>query len=162
MKVQQLMTRNVETCRADECLDRAAATMWERDCGVLPVVGPGNGAERVVGMLTDRDICMAAYTQGRPLREITVATAMSKSLCSCRSTDAVEVALRIMETNQIRRLPVLDADDHLIGLLSLADIGREAAREHVSTRREVTDAALGQTLEAIAAPRATGALAVRG
>ncbi len=162
MRVEQLMTRNVETCRVDEHLDGAAAIMWHRDCGVLPVMASGNGGARVVGMLTDRDICMAAYTQGRPLREIPVATAMSQSLCSCRPTDAITVALRIMETNQIRRLPVLDADDHLIGLLSLADIGREAAREHVAPSREVTDAALGQTLEAIAAPRATGALAVRG
>ncbi len=162
MKVQQLMTRNVETCRADERLDRAAATMWQRDCGVLPVVAPGNGSGRVVGMLTDRDICMAAYTQGRPLHEIQVATAMSQHLCSCRPTDAVGVALRVMETNQVRRLPVLDADDHLIGLLSLADVGREAAREEATTHGAVTAAALGQTLEAIAAPRAAGALVVRG
>ena len=161
MKVHQLMTRNVKTCRTDEPLDRAAATMWQRDCGVLPVMAPGNGTARVVGMLTDRDICMAAYTQGRPLHDIPVATAMSQSLCSCRPTDAVEVALRVMETNQIRRLPVLDADDHLIGLLSLADVGREAARGHVAPRREVADAALGQTLEAIAAPRFAGALVVR-
>lgn len=161
MKVHQLMTRTVETCRSDEHLDRAAGAMWNHDCGVLPVLAAGDGTERVVGMLTDRDICMAAYTQGRALHEIPVATAMSQSLCSCRSTDAVEVALRIMETNQIRRLPVLDGDDRLIGLLSLADIGREAAREHVETRPEVTEAALAQTLEAIAAPRTTGPLAVR-
>ena len=161
MKVHQLMTRNVETCRADEHLDRAAARMWERDCGALPVTAPGNGDARVVGMLTDRDICMAAYTQGRALHEIPVAIAMSKVLCSCRETDAIDVALRVMETNQIRRLPVLDADDHVIGLLSLADVGREAAREHVAARREVTDAALGPTLDAIAKPRAAGALAVR-
>jgi CBS domain-containing protein len=65
-------------------------------------------------MLTDRDVCMAAYTQGRALRDIAVASAMSQHLCTCRSTDAVSVALKVMETNQVRRLPVLDADDALI------------------------------------------------
>jgi CBS domain-containing protein len=161
MKVEQLMTRNVEACRTDHRLDQAAALMWDHDCGVLPVLAPGNGADRVVGMLTDRDICMAAYTQGKRLCEITVATAMSPHLCSCRPTDALAVALKVMETNQVRRLPVLDADDHLVGLLSLADVGREAAREHERQAPEVTDAALGHTLEAIAAPRAGGALAPR-
>lgn len=160
MKVHQLMTRTVETCGSDQRLDQAAAIMWERDCGVLPIVAAGNGTGRVVGMLTDRDICMAAYTQGRPLHEIPVSTAMSQDVRSCRPTDSVGVALKVMETNQIRRLPVVDGDDHLVGLLSIADVGREAAREHVQPRPAVTDAALGQALEAIAAPRMAGALTV--
>jgi len=63
-----------------------------------------------------------------------------------------------METNQIRRLPVLDAEDRLVGLLALADLGREAAREHGQSRRQVTEAKIGEALEAIAAPRAGGAL----
>lgn len=67
MKVQDIMTADVETCRLDDTLDRPAAIMWERDCGVVPVV---DDESRIVGMLTDRDICMAAYTQGRPLPEI--------------------------------------------------------------------------------------------
>jgi CBS-domain-containing membrane protein len=161
MRVEQLMTRNVETCRPDESLHRAAELMWKRDCGALPVVTGEAGAEQVVGMLTDRDVCMAAYMRGRPLWEITVAGAMSRRVCSCRPTDAVGVALKIMETNQIRRLPVLDANDRLVGLLSLADVSREAAREHGQHDPQVTDAALAQALEAIAASRSSGALVAR-
>ena len=161
MKVEQLMTRNVETCGSHETLERAAAMMWNHDCGALPVVTNHDGAARVVGMLTDRDICMAAYTQGRALRDIGVTTAMSQRLCSCRPTDAVGVAFRIMETNQIRRLPVLDAEERLVGLISLADLGREAAREHGQAGRQVTETSIGEALEAIAAPRSGGALMAR-
>ena len=158
MRVEQVMTRNVQTCQPEDHCDHAAAIMWDHDCGVLPVVA-GDGSGRVVGMLTDRDVCMAAYTQGLTLREIPVASAMSQSLCSCRASDAVGVALRVMETNQVRRLPVVDADDCLVGVLSLADLGREAAREHGIAQPQVTDEAIGGALEAIAAPRVQGSLA---
>jgi len=159
MRVDQVMTRNVKTCHPDDTLEQAAAIMWDYDCGTLPVVRGGDGSARVVGMLTDRDICMAAYTQGRALRDITVASAMSQHLCSCRATDAVSVALKVMETNQVRRLPVLDADETLVGVLSLADLGREAVREHGQSMRQVTDEAIGSALEAIATPRLQGEIA---
>src|SRR5262245_6101900 len=64
MEVREIMSTDLETCRADDTLDRAARLMWEHDCGVVPVVDHEGTA---VGMITDRDICMAAYTQGRPL-----------------------------------------------------------------------------------------------
>jgi CBS domain-containing protein len=158
MKVEQLMTRNVERCRADDRLNRAAQIMWEHDCGVVPVVAAGNGSGRVVGMLTDRDICMAAYTQGRTLADIPVASVMSDEVCSCRPSDAVAVALKVMQTKQIRRLPVVDQDDQLVGLLSIADIGREAAREHGTRVGDVTDANVGAVIEAVSAPRSSHAL----
>jgi len=158
MKVEQLMTRNVETCRSDDRLSRAAQIMWEHDCGVVPVVAGGNGTARVVGMLTDRDICMAAYTQGRSLNDIPVASTMSRHLCSCRPSDAIGVALKVMETNQLRRLPVVDQDDRLVGLLSIADVAGEARHEHGTKTAQVTDATVGETLEAISAPRSSGTL----
>lgn len=161
MKVEQLMTRNVETCRPDESLHRAAELMWRNDCGALPVVSADGETEQVVGMLTDRDVCMAAYLQGRPLWDMTVASAMSKRVCSCRPTDPIHVALKIMETNQIRRLPVLDANDRLVGLLSLADLSREAAREHGLRDPQITETALAQALEAIATSRSSGPLMAR-
>jgi predicted transcriptional regulator len=81
MNVSQLMSRNVETCRPEDTpLAGAARKMWERDIGCLAVIDADG---RVVGMITDRDICMAGYTQGRPQHEIQVAAAMSKELFSC-------------------------------------------------------------------------------
>jgi CBS-domain-containing membrane protein len=153
MKIEQLMTRNVGTCSPDEPLSAAARIMWEGDCGCVPVVEQSDGAARVVGMLTDRDICMAAYTQGHPLSEIRVESAMAKNVCSCRMTDSIGTALKVLEQNQIHRLPVLDQNDHLIGVLSLADIAREAQREHVGATKEVSDMQVAEALEAISARR---------
>src|SRR5262245_1269543 len=70
MRVEQLMTRTVQTCTPSDCLERAAGIMWDHDCGALPVTSADGEEPRVVGMLTDRDVCMAAYTQGRALRDI--------------------------------------------------------------------------------------------
>jgi CBS domain-containing protein len=153
MKVEQLMTRDVQTCHPGDPLNAAAQIMWDHDCGSVPVVEQEDGAARVVGMLTDRDVCMAAYTQGRPLSAIKVESAMARGVRSCRFTDSLGTALRILEHNQLHRLPVLDQNDHLVGMLSLADAAREAAREHGRDAKEVTDGQIGETLEAISAPR---------
>ena len=153
MKVEQLMTRTVRTCCPGDPLSAAARIMWEGDCGCAPVVETGDGPAKVVGMITDRDICMAAYTQGRSLSEIQVGSAMAKTVCSCRPTDSLTTAMRVLEQNRIHRLPVLDQDDRLIGLLSLADIAREAEREHARATKEVADTQVAEVLETISAPR---------
>jgi len=67
MKVEQIMTRIVHTCSENDTLNRAAQLMWENDCGCVPVIHGGNGSGAVVGVVTDRDVCMGAYTQGRLL-----------------------------------------------------------------------------------------------
>lgn len=152
MRVEQLMSRNIRPCGPEDTLQAAARIMWEQDCGCAPVVEQNDG-DRVVGMLTDRDICMGAYTQCRPLQDITVKTVMAKNVCSCRPTDSIAVALKIMEANQIRRVPVVDDENRLLGLVSLADLAREAAYEHAAARKDVTDAQIGEALEAISLPR---------
>jgi CBS-domain-containing membrane protein len=153
MKVEQLMTRNVQTCHVGDPLNAAAQIMWEGDCGCVPVVEQEEDGARVVGMITDRDICMAAYIQGRPLSDIKVESAMAREVRSCRFTDSIGTALKILEQNQIHRLPVLDENDHLIGILSLADTAREAARAHGRGAKGLTDAQIGEVIEAISAPR---------
>ena len=69
MKVQQIMTKTVSSCLPDDTTNQAARIMWERDCGFVPVV-EGRASQRVVGVVTDRDICIAAYTKNRPLDQI--------------------------------------------------------------------------------------------
>ena len=161
MTVEQLMTRNVETCHPADSLSVAARIMWERDCGCVPVVDEPNGAARVVGMITDRDVCMAAYTQGRSLAAIDVGSAMARIVHSCRPKDSVKEAMKIMEANRLRRLPVVDQDDRLVGLLSLADAAREVARAQGHATTELTDARLGELIEAISAPRGVHDVGVR-
>jgi CBS domain-containing protein len=148
-RVEQVMSRNVATCRADDRLNAAAQIMWDRDCGVVPVTEPGDDGERIVGILTDRDVCMAAYTQGLPLIAIPVASAMSRGIETCAPTDTLSVALRRMATARVHRLPVVDAFGHLVGLLSLADV----AHEDAIRQRAVAAGEIVRTVEAITTPR---------
>ena len=159
MKVEQVMTREVQTCGPEDRLNVAAQIMWEKDCGCVPVVEHADGGARVIGMITDRDICVAAYTQGRSLADIPVWSAMAKEVCACRGTDSIDTAVRRLEQHQVRRLPVLDDNDHLMGILSLANIAGEARSEHGKARKDVTDAEVAEALEAITQPREAAALA---
>jgi len=151
MKVEELMTTDVGACRPFDTVDRSAKVMWERDCGAVPVVDQEG---RAVAMLTDRDICMAALTQGRALGEIHVSSAMSRRLWSCRPQDDVKDAERVMRAHQVRRLPVVDADGKLLGLLSISDLAR-AAMSPKGTRakkKPVAASDVGETLGAISSP----------
>src|SRR5271168_179398 len=77
MKVEQLMTRNIEACKARETLNRAAQIMWERDCGFIPVIA-SNGDGALIGVITDRDIAMATYIQGKPPLAIALSSVMTR------------------------------------------------------------------------------------
>ncbi len=125
MKVQQIMNRNVRFCSSQDSLNTAAQIMWEAGCGAVPVV---DEQSRPIGFLTDRDVCMAAYTQGKILKEIPVETAMARKVVTCGAEDDLSKAAVLMQQNQTRRLPVIDRDGKLVGLLSLDDLACEAAR----------------------------------
>src|SRR5277367_3497637 len=121
MKVVEIMTSPVQFCRRHDTLAHAAQLMWDYECGALPVLDEHGDP---VGMITDRDICMAAYTQGKTLHEILVQTAASHRLASVRPQDSLEHALWTMRTYCVRRLPVIDSGRNLIGIISLVDIAR--------------------------------------
>jgi CBS domain-containing protein len=125
MKVQEVMSTEVQACSPNDTLNRAAQIMWERDCGAVPVV---DDDLRVVGMLTDRDVCMSAYTTGLPLSQIPVSTASAKAVYLCKASDSVQVAENVMRLAQVRRIPVVDDDGRLCGLLTLADLARHVHR----------------------------------
>jgi CBS domain-containing protein len=125
MKVEQIMNRDVKSCRPQDSLSSAAQIMWEQPCGALPVVDDGY---RPIGFLTDRDICMAAYTQGKPLAELRVEIAMSRKVVTCRADDDLSKAAALMRQSHTRRIPVIDRDGMLVGLLTLDDLACEAAR----------------------------------
>jgi CBS domain-containing protein len=123
MKVTEMMTRDVRTCFATDSLNRAAQIMWDGDCGCVPVV---DEQRKLVGIITDRDVCMAAYTQGRPLAEMNVASAASRDVVVAREDDTLLHAEILMHDAQVRRLPVLDAEGHVVGILSISDLARRA------------------------------------
>ena len=126
MRVEQVMTKDVASCGVDDRLNDAATIMWQRDCGAVPVLARQHGP--VVAMITDRDLCMAAYTTGRPLADLRVCDVMSQALHACKPSDSVVDAETIMRRVQVRRLPVVDDAGNLAGILSLADIVRVAER----------------------------------
>jgi len=90
--------------------------MWDHDCGCVPVVDEFN---TIQGMITDRDVCMAALMQGRSLSEIPIGSAMSRAIDGCSPSDDVEKATELMRVRRVRRVPVLDAEGRVLGVLSL-------------------------------------------
>src|SRR3954463_4799147 len=155
MIVQSLMTKNPKCCRSEESLKRAAHIMWESDIGSMPVV---DRERRVVGMITDRDICMAANFQDRPLSEIQVHQAMASKIVACRPGDEIKTVERLMRDNQVHRVPVIDRDGHLLGVLSVNDLARKAASDRHLSSPQVGEAGVVTTLAAIAAPRSMAAV----
>ena len=124
MKVSDVMTRDVETVTPDQTAQEAASFMLRADAGSIPVTE----GDRLIGMITDRDITVRGVAQGHgpstPVREL-----MTSGIICARLDDNVEeVAMRMSEA-QVRRLPVLDNDDKLCGIVSLGDLSRETDDE---------------------------------
>jgi CBS domain-containing protein len=118
------MSREVITCSPDTDLARVGWLMWEGDCGALPVLLGGE----VVGMITDRDLAMAASMKPRPCVELHVSEAMSLGDVALVRPDAtIEEALDVMCRSRVRRLPVVDSGGRLTGILSIGDVLRHSA-----------------------------------
>lgn len=149
MLVEDIMTKSVQSCTPHESLESAARLMWERDCGCLPVCARTDGTEHTVGVITDRDICMHALFSGKPLHDLRVEDAMARQVLTCRPGDTLEHAEKVMRGGRVRRLPVVDDHGALAGLISLADLAREAARESPQTVKSITEMEVGDTLAAI-------------
>lgn len=119
MNVEELMTPNLEVCAPDTTLADAAMRMWHNDCGTLPVT---DGSGRVLGMITDRDICMGLATRQQSPDSVRVSDVMSGSVCACAPGDEVHTAMDKMAEAKVRRLPVVNEQGELCGVLSLNDI----------------------------------------
>jgi CBS domain-containing protein len=133
MKVRELMTREVATCERTASLAEAARLMWERDCGVIPVTERDG---TLCGVVTDRDLCMASYLRGQGLHDLRVAQTMSPEVHAVHEDDAVVKAHQLMRKQQVRRLPVVDGQGRVRGILSLNDIALKAAVSN-DTKAEV-------------------------
>ncbi|MEO6394088.1 MAG: CBS domain-containing protein [Pyrinomonadaceae bacterium] len=126
MKVSEIMTADAAACGPHEMLTCAASIMWQRDCGVVPVV---DGDRHVLGVITDRDICMALVSRDALATEIRIKDVMSADVVTCRTDDRLEDVLDKMGENQVHRLPVIDADGVMVGMVSLSDLFRLATKQ---------------------------------
>lgn len=137
-QIKDIMTANVEVVSPDTTIREAAQRMRDLDVGSLPVCD-GN---RLLGMVTDRDITIRATAQGMDPATTHALEAMTQGIVYCFEDQPVEEAAKLMGAKQIRRLPVLNRDKQLVGILSLGDLSVEADK----------DVMAGQTLEKISEP----------
>jgi CBS domain-containing protein len=152
MKVKELMTTDVKRCSLETNLAAAAKIMWEADCGAVPVTDEN---DHVVGVITDRDICIAAATRPRTEGEIPAKELISKELYTCAPDDDVRAALGTMKTRKVRRLPVVERGGRLVGIVSIHDIA-------VQSRSKSADVSPDSVLDAfiaITAPAEAGVTA---
>jgi CBS domain-containing protein len=146
MKVQDVMTRNVKSCHPESSLAQAAVLMWDYDFGVLPVV---DDQDRVMGLITDRDIAIAAATKGRLTTETAVGEVMSGNVYACALDEDVKSALKTMRREKVRRLPVIGNDGKLAGILSINDVVLRAEEVRVGQAPEISYEDIASTFKAL-------------
>ncbi len=150
MKVQDIMTSDAQCCGPDTSLAAAVKMMWDSDCGALPVL---NTQGLVMGMITDRDICMAAATKNKPPSEITVWETTSGKVYTCLPTDDVHTALDIMKRERVRRLPVVDEEGVFQGVIAMNDFLLSAQEAKGRSIPAVSYDDVVHTMKAISAHR---------
>jgi len=158
MKVRELCVRSARSCGPGTSLAEAGWTMWEADCGFLPVV---DETLKVIGVVTDRDICMAVATKYRPAAEIAAREVITGKLFTCRLEDDVERAMEIMRNQAVRRLAVVDSEGRLTGILSLNDLVLAARRADLARSGAITNDDLVPVMQAICAHRGSGPKTVK-
>ena len=125
MKVKEAMHKGAEWAEATTPVATIATRMRDLDVGSIPI----GENDRLIGMVTDRDIAIRAVAAGKNPAELTARDVMSKGIVFCRDSEDVEDAVRIMEQKRIRRLPVLDENKRMVGMLSLGDVAHSASHE---------------------------------
>lgn len=148
MKVNQLMQTQVKSCQPDTNLEVVAMLMWNNDCGAIPVV---NEDSRPIAMHTDRDISIGSAIKHKPLWDINAHQVCDSSeLLSCHGEDDLQAALSIMHAGQVRRLPVVDDQGKLVGILSMDDLILAATPK--KTKAAVSYAEVMSTLKNVSIP----------
>lgn len=142
MKVKAVMTRDIEKIAADNYIKDAASMMRSMDVGALPVCED----DRLIGIITDRDIAIRAVAEGLDPSACTVREAMSEDVWWCYEDDEVEDAAQLMEKQQVRRLPVFDANNRAVGIVSLGDLATRNGNDRLSGEvlQQVSEPPAGQ------------------
>lgn len=136
MRARDLMSSPAITCHINDPLTLVAQRMWDHDVGALAVV---NDEGKLTGMITDRDICMAAYTQGRRLDELLVNGAMSHHVVWARPEQSISDIEQLMAKRQVRRIPIVDPQRMPVGVVSLNDLARGRAARYRDEARPGQD-----------------------
>jgi CBS domain-containing protein len=150
MKVKDIMMTTSCYCRPEANLGAAAELMWNADCGFLPIL---SAEGKVIGVITDRDICIALGTRNCLAGELRVADAMSSKLYSCAPDDDIHTALQTMSEAKVRRLPVKTQGGALVGVLSINDLLFRAEPAGFGRTPDLSRDEIVRTLRSIARER---------
>lgn len=142
MRIKHVMTKDPKCCVPSDTAQQAAIIMRDEKAGVVPVIENGQ-SRKLVGIVTDRDLCMGIVAEGRDARTVQVHECMTTAVVSASPQDALEKATELMRANQIRRIPVIDQQRGLLGIVSLAD---------VVERADVRTGETHETLKTVSAP----------
>jgi CBS domain-containing protein len=159
MKVKDAMMGTPYYCQLDTNLGSATELMWVGNCGFLPVMGP-NG--KIVGVVTDRDICIGLGTRNRPSGDVKVCEVMSNRLFACSPDDDVHIALQLMQEGGVRRLPVIGESGTLVGVISMDDLLLRAQAPGIGKRPELSTEEVVRTYRAIGERRIPQIVLARG
>lgn len=159
MKIRDLMTTNAITCSPETNLAMAAGLMWDNDCGLLPVT---DGDEKVIGLVTDRDICIAVATRHRLASDIPVSEVISGQVHACAPQDEIKEVLQTMRQAKVRRLPVISEDGKLQGVVSISDIVLHAEKAHGKQTPKFSQQDAIGTLKAVCGHRGLQGAAAAG
>jgi len=150
MKVTDIMAKPPAYCSPETNLAAAVEILWRQNCGILPIV---DSNEKVVGLVTDRDICVALGTRNRLPSDMTVSEVASGKIIACRPDDDVRGALATMAQAKVRRLPVIDAAGKLQGILSIDDVVVRAETGTIKGDSELSFEDLANTLKILYASK---------
>jgi CBS domain-containing protein len=125
MKVEKMMHKGVEWVSPNTIIAALAKKMQQFDIGAIPV----GENDRLIGMVTDRDIVIRGVANGKDPSKLTARDVMTKGVTNCRDNEEVDEAVRIMESERIRRLPVIDANKRMVGMISLGDMSHAASKK---------------------------------
>lgn len=138
------MTKSVGVCGINDSLAKAVEIMWQKDCGIVPVVSEKS---KVIGTITDRDVAVSVFLQNKAAFEIRTGDVINGKVLTCSSKDKIEKVLKTMKKHQIKRLPIVGKKNKLEGIVSITDI-LLASKKDKKLQKKVL-----KTLEAIAKPR---------
>lgn len=150
MKVRELMSHDVVRCSTWDDANLAAQRMWDHDCGLVVVETPEG---KLAGVVTDRDLCMAAYTRGQPLPLIRLVDVMSRDVVTCAPEEDLPSVVLKLRLHQLRRLPVVDGNGATVGVLALSDLARRAALERGKVPPRIGLDTVADTLAEVSRPR---------
>ena len=120
-KCSEVMTKNPVACLPDDLVAKVAQVMKKEDVGPVPIVENGQ-TRKLVGIVTDRDLAVKMVGEGRDIKTTKAEDVMSRNIVTCRAEDDLQMALDAMSENQLRRIPVVDDKDRIIGIISQADV----------------------------------------